>query len=68
MRTIDIYGLQDLLVDTIDKANIAQNHDTNPEDDDFIEAIVTGGYPQRGIIRFITKDNTKRFKITIEEQ
>ena len=68
MNSIDIYKLEDLLVDAIVKANIAQDQDTNPEDDDIIEAIVTGGYPQRGIIEFVTKDNTKKFKITIEEQ
>ena len=68
MNSIDIYKLEDLIVDAIVKANIAQDQDTNPEDDDIIEAIVTGGYPQRGIIEFVTKDNTKKFKITIEEQ
>lgn len=68
MNSIDIYKLEDLLVDAIVKANIAQDQDTNPEDDDIIEAIVTGGYPQRGIIEFSSKDNTKKFKITIEEQ
>ena len=68
MNSIDIYKLEDLLVDAIVKANIAQDQDTNPEDDDIIEAIVTGGYPQRGIIEFVTKDNTKKFKITIEEE
>ena len=68
MKTVDIYELEDLFVDTIEKANIAQDQDNNPDDNDIIEAIVTGGYPQRGIIEFVTKDNTKRFKITIEEQ
>lgn len=68
MNSIDIYKLEDLLVDAIVKANIAQDQDTNPEDDDIIEAIVTGGYPQRGRIEFVTKDNTKKFKITIEEE
>lgn len=68
MKTIDIYGLEDLLADAIEKANIAQDQDNNPDDNDIIEAIVTGGYPQRGIIEFVTKDNTKKFKITIEEQ
>ena len=68
MKTVDIYKLEDLFVDAIEKANIAQDQDNNPDDNDIIEAIVTGGYPQRGIIEFVTKDNTKRFKITIEEQ
>lgn len=68
MKTVDIYELEDLFVDAIEKANIAQDQDNNPDDNDIIEAIVTGGYPQRGIIEFVTKDNTKKFKITIEEQ
>lgn len=68
MKTIDIYGLEDLLVDAIVKANIAQDSDNNSEDDNPIEAIVTGGYPKRGIINFTTKDNAKKFQITIEEQ
>ena len=68
MKTVDIYELEDLFVDAIEKANIAQDQDNNPDDNDIIEAIVTGGYPQRGIIEFVTKDNTKRFKITIEEK
>ena len=68
MNSIDIYEVEDLLLDAIEKANIAQDQDNNPEDNDYISAIVTGGYPQRGIIEFTTKDNTKGFKITIEEQ
>ena len=68
MNSLDIYKLEDLLVDAIVKANIAQDQDTNPDDDDIIESIVTGGYPKRGIIEFVTKDNTKKFKITIEEE
>lgn len=68
MDSIDIYKVEDLFLDAIEKANIAQDQDNNPEDNDYISAIVTGGYPQRGIIEFTAKDNTKRFKITIEEQ
>jgi hypothetical protein len=68
MKSIDIYKLEDLIVDAIVKANIAQDQDTNPNDNDIIEAIVTGGYPQKGIIEFSTKDNTRKFKITIEEK
>lgn len=68
MKPIDIYKLENLLVDAIVKANIAQDKDANPEDDDIISGIVTGGYPKKGIIEFSTKDNTKEFKITIEEQ
>lgn len=68
MNSIDIYKLEDLLADTIAKAGIAQDQDTNPEDNDIISAIVTGGYPKKGIIEFSAKDNTRKFKITIEEQ
>lgn len=68
MNCKDIYDLEDLLIDAIEKANIAQDQDTNPEDNDIIEAIVTGGYPQKGIIEFTNKDNTKQFRITIEEK
>ena len=68
MKSIDIYEVEDLLLDAIEKANIAQDQDNNPEDNDYISSIVTGGYPQRGIIEFTTKDNAKSFKITIEEQ
>ena len=67
MNSIDIYKLEDLLVDAIAKAGIAQDQDTNPEDNDIIDAIVTGGYPKKGIIESVTKDSTKRFRITIEE-
>ena len=66
--SIDIYELEDLIVDTIVKANIAQDQDTNPKDEDIIEAIVTGGYPQKGIIEFTAKDNTRKYKIIIEEK
>lgn len=68
MNHISICKLEDLLVDAIAKAGIAQDQDTNPEDSDIINAIVTGGYPEKGIIEFSAKDNTKKFKITIEEQ
>ncbi len=68
MNSIDIYKLEDLLVDAIAKTGIAQDQDTNPEDNDTIDAIVTGGYPKKGIIEFSAKDNTRKFKITIEEQ
>lgn len=68
MKCKDIYDLEDLLIDAIEKANIAQDQETNPEDNDNIEAIVTGGYPQKGIIEFTNKDNTKQFRITIEEK
>ena len=68
MNSIDIYKVEDLLLNAIEKANIAQDQDNNPEDNDYISGIVTGGYPQRGIIEFTAKDNAKRFIITIEEQ
>ena len=68
MMSIDIYELEDLIVDAIVKADIAQDQDNNPKDNDIIEAIVTGGYPQKGIIEFSTKDNKRKFKITIEEK
>ena len=68
MKSIDIYELQDLIVDTILKADIAQDQDTNPNDEDIIDAVVTGGYPQKGIIEFTTKYNTSKFKIIIEEK
>lgn len=68
MNTVNINKLEDILIDAIVKANIAQDQDTNEEDNEIIDAIITGGYPPRGIIEFVTKDNTKRFKITIEEK
>lgn len=68
MNSIDIYKLEDLLVDAIVKANIAQDQDNNPEDNDTIDAIVTGGYANKEIIEFSTKDFTRKFKIIIEEQ
>ena len=68
MNSINICKIEDLLVDAIVDANIAQDQDNNEEDDEIIDAIITGGYPPRGIIEFVTKDNTKRFKITIEEK
>lgn len=65
MERIDIYKVQDLIIDAIE--DIAQNRETNEEEEEYIEAIVTGGYPQRGIIEFVTKDGTNKLKITIEE-
>jgi len=64
MENVDIYKVEDLIVDAIE--DIAQNRDINEEEEEYIEAIVTGGYPPRGIIEFTTKDGIKRFKITIE--
>lgn len=66
MERIDIYKVEDLIIDAIEE--IAQDNEKNEEEEEIIEAIVTGGYPQRGIIEFVTKDGTKKFKITIEEK
>jgi hypothetical protein len=68
MKPIDIYKIEDLLFNAIEKANIAQDQDKNPEDNEDIECIITGGYPKKGIIVFTTRGIEKRFKITIEEQ
>lgn len=64
MKSIDIYKVEELIIDAIE--DIAQNSEINEEEEEYIEAIVTGGYPPRGIIEFVTKDGIKKFKITIE--
>lgn len=68
MKKVNISDVLNIICDAIDRADIAQNSDVNPEDEYYISGTLTGGYPQRGIVEFTTKKGDRSFRIEITEE